>query len=347
MQKITFNFYNVWVSISSATPEVIERVQKDFAFFLTKDPGPKGHLHITTKFESLDTNFLKKFKKRKSSNCDMYDDPPVRWNDYFGKALVQFDFLKESAIVYSQEIDALHEITYLVTLSRVGKALDMQGLHRIHAMSAIINNVCVTCSMHMGNGKTSLLLESLKDPKTLWLSDDSPLISRNGEALSFPLRIGITSSWLAQHRDTSRHLDFSQLYDISRMKYGRKHLIPISAISNPIASKAVPPELILLGNKTDSTCQITPISAWRAFPILFLNLNIGLGLPMMREYFFEPGLKSPLNVVKIFFSRLMTVLYLMRHSRFAHARLSPNPSNNLKVLYNFLETNFPPQEIEL
>jgi hypothetical protein len=62
---------------------------------------------------------------------------------------------------------------------------------------------------------------------------------------------------------------------------------------------------------------------------------------MMREYFFEPGMKSPLNVIRIFFSRAFTVLKLMRYSRFASAQLSPDPSNNLKVLCNFLETNFP------
>ena len=341
MQKITFNFYDVWVSISSETTEVLERVQKDFSYFLTKGVAPAGHLQITTKFESIDTSFLKNLKKRKSSNCDMYDDGKIRWNDYFGKALVQFDFLKESAVIFSQDIDALHETIYLVTLSRVGKALDLRGLHRIHAMSAVIKNVSVTCSMHMGNGKTSLLLESLKDPKTVWLSDDSPLISTNGQAFSFPLRIGVTPSWLEQHQSSSKHLDFSQIYEISRMKYGRKHLIPIGAISNPIASRSVFPQLILLGAKTNNTCQVMPISAWRALPILFLNLNIGLGLPMMREYFFEPGMKSPLNVIRIFFSRAFTVLKLMRYSRFASAQLSPDPSNNLKVLCNFLETNFP------
>lgn len=343
MQKVTFNFYAIWVSIFSETPEVLERVQKDFAYFLTKESGAPKHLQITANFESIDTSFLRSLNRRKSSNCDMYDDGQIRWNDYFGKALVQFDFLKESAVVYAQDLDALHEIIYLVTLSRVGKGLDLQGLHRIHAMSAIIKNVSVTCSMHMGNGKTSLLLESLKDPKTVWLSDDSPLISKNGEAFSFPLRIGVTPSWLEQHQASAKHLDFSQMYEISRMKYGRKHLIPVGGISNPIASKAVFPQLILLGVKTNNACQVKPIAAWRAFPILFLNLNIGLGLPMMREYFFEPGLKSPLKVIKIFFSRALTVLKLMRQSRFAYAQLSPDPSNNLKVLCNFLETNFPPK----
>ncbi|MFM6929765.1 MAG: hypothetical protein ACKOX6_14950 [Bdellovibrio sp.] len=273
----------------------------------------------------------------------MYDDFPVRWNDYFGKALVRFDFSKESATIYSQNINALHEIIYLVTLSRVGKALDLRGFHRIHAMSAIIKNVSVICSMHMGNGKTSFLLESLKDANTVWLSDDSPLIARSGQAFSFPLRIGVTSSWLEQHRASSPHLDFSQMYEIERMKYGKKYLLPIGAISNPISAKSVAPQLILLGAKNASACQVKSISAWRAFPILFLNLGIGLGLPMMREYFFEPGLKSPVNIIKIFCSRMLTVLRLMRNARFAYAQLSPDPSHNLKVFCSFLETNFPQQ----
>ena len=195
--------------------------------------------------------------------------------------------------------------------------------------------------MHMGNGKTSFLLESLKDSKTAWLSDDSPLISKDGVPHCFPLRIGVTASWLEKHQHSSAHIDFTQMYEITRMKYGKKHLLPITAFKNTILKSSTSPQLILLGKRTQGPCRIVSISAMRALPILFLNLAVGLGLPMMREYFFEPGLKRNLNIPRIFFSRLGVVLKLMRQSHFAYIQLSPDPSNNLKVLCSFLENKVP------
>lgn len=341
MQKVIFNFYNIAVAISCSEAEILNKVRKDFCYFLSSETTSKPYLEITAHFQSIDKSFLQTLPKTKSSNCDIYDQGLIRWNDYFGKALVRFDFQNESATIYSENLDALHETIYLITLSRVGKALDLQGLHRLHAMSAVINNVTVTCSMHMGNGKTSFLLESLKNPATTWLSDDSPLISQDGVAHCFPLRIGVTTSWLEKYQQSSSHIDFAQMYEITRMKYGKKHLLPTTAFTNSIIKSSPLPQLILIGKRTSGPCQVSSISALRALPILFLNLAIGLGLPMMREYFFEPGIKRNLNVVSIFFSRMRTVFSLMRQSHFAYIQLSPDPSSNLKVLCTFLENKVP------
>jgi hypothetical protein len=343
MWEIVINIHQQAVLVRSPSFDVIERVKKDFEYFIDKKT-PSIYLTIEANRTLPDLSCLKNRRGRQTANCRVYEFDGFRWNVYRDDVAVQFWFQENRGVIFSEDLDALHELVYLLILSRVGKKLDQQGLHRLHAMAVEVKNRTLICSMHMGHGKTTLMLDLLSSIDTMtWLSDDSPIVDHKGQVLPFPLRVGVTEDWLANKSPQLSNVDFKDLYSIKRIKYGLKYLLPPSAVQNPIGKGGLNSNIFIFGKRQSDRCQLQKISGLFAIPTLFLNLAVGLGLPMMREYYFEPGLKDKFRIVAICLRRFVACVNLMRHSKFYYLSLSNNRRENSKVLESFLRTTMTPQ----
>jgi hypothetical protein len=114
-----------------------------------------------------------------------------------------------------------------------------------------VNNKAVLIILPMGGGKTTLGLELLKYDDVKLLSDDTPLISRDGKILPFPIRIGI-------NKNTSLNFNVPKKYlrDFIRSKYGPKLLIDIDYFRDKIALPCKI-SMILIGERIFSDkCRI-------------------------------------------------------------------------------------------
>ncbi len=331
-----FNFYGNWVQVKSQEKDLLKRLEMDFSYFLAKKPDS---VSIHFDFECLKTNSaFNEIPKipctRQSQNSITYDQGPIRYNDYYGKALTIYNFDDETAKIYCIDINRLHEITYLLILSRVGKKMDLKGVHKLHAFGVITNETAVLGIMPSKGGKSTMFLELLKDPKIEILSDDTPLVSSLGEISAFPIRLGLDS--LPAHYPHLNENNSDYVYELERDQYGLKHLICLKAFPNRVGL-SYKKSIIFKGVRSNSEeCIISPCSKISMLGTLFSSMVIGLGLPMILEYFWQQGFKDFLKKSQIALLRITGAIFLLMRSKTFTIYLGKDPIKNAEVLKNFL-----------
>ncbi len=341
MRSLNLDFMKISVHVDSRDHELLDRLAADFSHFVVPDGMPplcRIEAHRSRAPEEL-ASFIARKPGKKSKNCRSYRHSGSRINDYFGEGLVHYDFRGETGRVYSESLHRLHELCYLLILSRVGKYLDRQALHRIHAMAVVFDgkkpNVLVS-ALPSGVGKTTLLLELLKSSQVRILSDDSPLVDRRGNVYPFSLRLGLTENALG---GLSGHpaVDSKQTYPLERMRFGKKHLLPLTAISREIAPLQTARAILLTGRRgAGSRCLVKKTSRLKLVPHLLMEMVIGRGLPMMREYFIEDRPADFLVLAKILFSRIYAAIALLARSVPVECVLTHDPAENVRAIQAFL-----------
>ncbi|MBT5093773.1 MAG: hypothetical protein HOM21_06000 [Halobacteriovoraceae bacterium] len=310
----------------------MNRLRKDFWHFLDDFTGPVN-FKIQLFDETPPAINKKSYKKIwESVNSITYQRGSVRINDYHGKAQSLMDYSKEEAQVFGQSLEKLHELTYLLIHSRVGKAWDLQGLHRVHSCAFTIGKKLCLILLPSGGGKSTLLLELIKNSGSEFslYSDDAPLIDSNGLVHPFPVRIGL-------EREIPDWVDAPEKYQLLREHHGKKHLISLKDWDVPVGND-YDEVLVMTANRHPvAECVIRDGFLGQHALVLLESLIIGLGLPMILEYFWETGFMDFWRKVKIALLRTRASAQLLRNSAIYHIDLGSNSKENAKVLREFLE----------
>lgn len=299
--------YKVKVIFKTNSKELKKRIEKDFSYFLKKEEIIKTFVIESLK-EKIDWEKLPNIvAKKQSKNSITYDVESLRFNDYNGKLLSIYDYKRDFGVLYSECIEKLHEISYLLILSRVGKYHDLMGLHKIHAFSVISNGACLIGMADSGLGKSTLVAELLKDKSVQFLSDDTPLVDSFGNVKPFPLRLGVSS-----YESFGKIIDREKnCYTLQRDFYGEKKLLSIDGLENKVGEEYK--KLILVNLKRfggdDFICK--KISKVKMLKALFKHMVIGIGLPMILEYFWEDGLCDFIKKSTIAMRRKLSALVLV------------------------------------
>lgn len=240
-----------------------------------------------------------------SKNCVIYFGNKTRTFQYGPDAQLKWDISQDVATLYCPNPQRAHEITYLYTLSRIGKALDRRGIHRIHGAAFESAKYTFIILASMGSGKTSSLLSTLnRYPELRYFSDDSPLIDQELRVHPFALRFGLKTENVPLYKSL-KIIDWTQAYILERQQYGSKTLVPTTALSASIASPSQKPIVFLKLRRCASPSQrLKKLSRMRLLKMLFEDLVIGVGLPIMREYFIEFTVRDFFILARIALSRL-------------------------------------------
>jgi len=261
-----------------------------------------------------------------------YDRGDTRYVDYTGKALSIYDLRTERGELFSRDRNLLHELTYLIVLSRVGELLDRRGIHRVHAFAVSFDGKGLLCLLPQGSGKTTLILELMKNPGVKLISDDTPLITRDSALLPFPLRLGIAEG-------AALDVPGEYLGGIERRKYGKKILIDIRYFSGRI-SRPAGIDIILKGEREFSdNPRIFNTGRLDVLGALFRDCIVGLGLAQMVEYFLRSGAKEILSKSVIVLSRTRSCLMAVLKARTCKFVIGRDTVKNAEVLLEFLSKN--------
>lgn len=328
---VRINIFGLTVKCISNSKKIINLLKKDFSFFCTDSIS-----EIEFSFEIIlgpipNVDFNKNIKIRTSKSCISYKNGDISYHDYYGEALSVYDFKNNSGTIYSINERRLHELTYLLILSRTGKKMDLSGFHKIHAMGICIDDTVLLVSMDMGGGKSTLFLDMLSYPRVKIISDDSPVIDRNGHVHSFPLRVGVNAKEYIPEEMTK------ECYYFERKEYGLKKLIPIDSFPNDIC--AFGSKVVLFSGKrtTGGSCIIKPISSPEMLFLLCKNMFIGIGLPMIIEYFIEFSFKDCICLLKIALLRMRAGCRLYLNSKKYKVFLGNDRNINSKTIYQFIK----------
>lgn len=339
MKEDYFDFYGQTVIVRSDWDELSLLLRKDFSFFkCSKIQNESKSLAVTVLNRSPKEIVIPKTHSvMQSLNSITYQVNEKRFNDYYGKLTSVFDYKNERAELYSLDLDKAHEVAYLLILSRVGKKLDLIGLHKLHAFAISYKKMAFVCMMPMKGGKSTLLMELLKNKEVKLISDDIPMINSKGELLPFPIKIG-----LEMDREIALEINNhdENIYFLKRENHGMKKLICLEGLKDKV-------EKIDQNFKNVILCEAFRFSSaeseiheapWRKiFKGLFKHGVIGIGLPIIIEYFWEFGILDFLLKTKIFIKRMYAFLVLSFKAKKINLYLGTNPKTAALMIVEFLE----------
>jgi hypothetical protein len=339
LSYLFLNFYNTTAHIESYDQEILSLLQKDFSGFVAPHlPSPNFHLSIfkeTPPFHEIPSMVA----SMQTFNSVCYDHQGKRYCDYYGEALVILDTKTNRARIYSQSSSRLHEICYLLILSRVGKAMDLSGLHKLHAFSVSYKDVAIICMMPMKGGKSTLLMEFLKDDRFKIISDDIPVIDLKGEVRPFPMKIGLSK----RPESLKIFQPEKNLYEMNRSQYGKKELLCLEGLPGRVEDiekrfkKVILIEAFRYNSHTSILKKMSFVSTGKG---LFKHGVIGFGLPMVIEYFWEFGFADFCRKVMIFFSRSLAFGCLLFRAKKMKLLLGKNPQEASEVIINYVVRNY-------
>jgi hypothetical protein len=325
---LAFDFYGLRVTVAADDGHLLEDVRRDFSYFRA-GPGAAA-LRVTLKPEPGPRTQLPRLKATLQTPRNIvYRDAEVSYIDYFGRALMTHG-RDGACVIYCSDRDLAHEVAFLTILSRVGEHLDAVGLHRVHALGLQAQDAAALVLLPMGGGKTTLTLQMLETEGVRLLSEDSPLIARNGEVLPFPLRIGVRPG------EEPPGAPPQHMRTVRRMEYGPKTLIDIEQFRDRIGERCRP-GVILLGERwLAGPSAILPERRRRALDAFLRHCVVGLGLYQGVEFVFERTAWEIVGKAGVALSRLRNSLGVIRRSGVYRFVMGPDRRQSAQVLAEFL-----------
>lgn len=335
--KISLDIYGFKTTIQGPNC-VIEKLARDFSFFRTKLDAEVNKKFIFILYDQKPVVDIIP-KNISASYCHpnfvQYEKRGVKYTEYNESGISIYDQTRNQMFIYSNNLNFMHEISYLAVLSIAGNFIEKKGYYRIHSLAFAYKGEGVILLAPSGGGKTSLFFELIRDNNIKFFSDDIALIDRRGRILPFPLRIGTKKS-----HEILNKIDKKYLYGIKRRKYGKKNLIDSAAFENKISGPAEV-KVILLGRRWNSEIfKFKPIGRLVLFCELFKNFIIGLGLPQILEYMnMQFKLKNFMIILKTAFKRTAVSLRLIFKCRPYMIYLGRKHAANRKGINRILDLN--------
>lgn len=332
MKKIIISIFGTNIECLCSSDDIMIRLKKDFHSFIIKNNDASSEFKFEFHLGDIPwgaVNGLRAYKQ--TSNCITYVKENIAYNDYHGKAFSVYDFKENTASIYSSSVDHLHELAYLLILSRSGKWMDINGFHKIHAMGVSFGEKALIITMPMKGGKSSLFIDIIKDKSISIISDDTPVIDGNGNVHPFPLRIGVSMDEKLSQKNEE------QSYQMERRQFGPKKLIPVNCFKNEISS--IKTKVILMNGIRirDKICRIERVTFLELLWPLIKNMVIGIGLPMVIEYFLEPRYGDWPVRLKILLKRIKSMIRLSFKSKKYNIYLGTDRKVNTERIHKFIK----------
>lgn len=332
---IKFSFYGFGIEVKCQDIETLQNIRRDYSFFLSDRIAAKAFFEIFneppdySKFSSV-----KAYLYTTRNIC--YGQKDLSFIDYFGRGLVVIDHRKNIYRVFCPDLHLRHEIVYLYILALVGQNLGLRDIHRVHGLGLEVNNKAILILLPSGGGKTTFLLDIIKNGSIKLISEDSPLIDAAGQALPFPLRIGVS------HEDKPQDIPDEHLHLIKRMGLGPKYVIDIDVFNNKISRKPLPVRYILCGVRClGDESYINPISKYSALKELVENsvLGVGVGLYQGAEFLIQRGIFGLFKKSPVLFSRLKNTVKVVSRSKTYSFVIGFDRKKNVETFLNFCQEN--------
>ena len=288
--KIDLNIHGVRFHIQARSVRFRRAIEREFRRFLTDDADKP---HVTLEFILGEPPFEEippgKMPLFKTNNNIVYHVDGRRLVDHHGLALTIYDLAEDRGTIYAQSSRQLHQVAYLLILSRAGEHLDRRGLHRLHALAFTVSDQAIVCLADSGAGKTSLGLQLMRSPAVSWLADEIPLV--DGKARIHPMP-------MPPRLDESAPIPWPAppvtVHTAPRTKLPKKIAIDLDRIEPRIAQPTDARALFHLRRSNSEAPSIRPIGKWTAFRRLFRNAVRGVDLPQTKAYYFR---LQPLAVI--------------------------------------------------
>ena len=182
-----FNFFGEGVVVESPEEEFQNSIEHDFSYFLCSETNPSLRVSFTKARPNYDALPEMTCSLATPRNI-CFSNGHCTYIDYFGLALNSYDRRTNFSRIVTEDLELAHEIAYLTVLSRLSEALERKRLHRIHGLGVEAGGKGTIILLPSGGGKSTMALAILnKNNPFRLISEDSPLLRKDGFLLPFPL----------------------------------------------------------------------------------------------------------------------------------------------------------------
>ncbi len=327
--SVSFDFYGLSLAVRSADRGIVEGIRRDFSYF--EKNSDTAQVNIEVADEKTDYSCLPNLRASiYTLDYICYRGKEEVFTDYHGHGLRVFNCRQGNYRIISESADLRYEISYLTVLGAVGQFLDSKHIHRVHALGISKSGKAILILLPEKGGKTTLALRFLKSDDIKLVSEDSPLLTRHGEVLPFPLRLGILPGG---EGDIPR----KYLHPVNLSRVGTKLLVDVDYYADKI-SPPCQPGIILLGERAlGCESSIEPASRSSAAREFIKNSVVGLGLHQGMEYLLGRNIWETLGRTGLAFSRLNNSVKILRRSKVYRYVIGHDIERNHQILVDFLQ----------
>jgi hypothetical protein len=324
-----FDFYGLGVRVTSPDSDAAAEVMRDWAYFADEEAEPMVRIRMFRSAPPYDSMPALDASQITPRNICFHGNG-IEYIDYFGRGMAQIEKDPMRVDMWSEDPHVLREIAYLFLLSRVGQHLDQVERHRIHALGLTARDQGVLLLLPSGGGKSTMALRLLDRPGVGLLSEDTPLVDRQGRLYPFPLRIGVRVG-------SKPSVPEQYLQTVNRMEFGPKTLIDLDWFEGRIAESA-PASAILLGVRNSGTeSRIEPVPKRTLVKEIIGNLVVGIGVYQGIEFVFQSSWWEVFRQLRPALSRALAGLSLLRRASTYRFVLGQDREANVRCIETFLD----------
>ena len=164
------------------------------------------------------------------------------------------------------------------------------------------------------------------------LSEDSPVITSQGDILPFPLCLGCKS-------DPPSDIPGEYIRRVNRMEFAPKYLIDLDYFRDKLESRRLQPGPLIVGLRhSGQTSSIEPLSKPAFFRALMRDLVVGIGIYQGVEFLFQSKIYGLVRHALVMASRTRAALSLARRGDPYLFRMGRDISKNIETLDQFIRS---------
>lgn len=253
--------------------------------------------------------------------------------DYFGRGAIFQAAGAAHYRLYSTDRNLLCETFHLLVTSLFGQYCDREGLLRVHALAVSCNARAVLLLIPQGGGKSTLALRLLECPGIRLISDDDPVVARDGRILPYPKALGFLDP------ERIAHIPPEFVYARDRMEFGRKYLVDCEYWKDRIEHEPQARSVVVVTRRVlNGTPGIERASKGAALGSLMRDAVFGIGLYQGVEFLFNHSTWEAAAKGAIVYRRFLRAARLAANADVYHLTLASDVAGNARVLEDFLAT---------
>lgn len=320
-------FGGTTVRVETDSSKIAVWLEFDYSTFVTTSDTASSQVKIRVTIADPLTHQIPSLKESmRGPHFVTFDDGTTRYIKYGKDALLIYDYARDEGHVIALDEEIAYERLHLACLSRIGERLDERGMHRVHALAVAFQERAHLFLMPPGTGKSTLGIELLRRHSDIRLiSDDTPVVSPNGDIMPFLVRIG-TENGASVDEIPSRFKREANL--------GNKHktLIDVRYFEGRTQKTAVKPQSLFIGFWTTSNKpQLVKAGWFTSMLFLFRDCVVGCGIPQVAEIFLRK--EDVPKKIGYAFSRLRAILHVAGRCKCYKLYLCNDPAKNAELVF--------------
>jgi hypothetical protein len=349
-KRTSFDVYGLGIDLAGDWPTVIDGIRLDYAWFETTSsserqgtggldgtgrawpvgrPAPPISLEIARRapdYEahgSLTASFV-------TPRNVVYQANGTTLVDYFGRALLTYDRGARAATIEGEDEHLVREAGYLFLMSRIGEHLDDCGLVRLHSLGLAGAQGGVAVMLPSGGGKSTLGVRALAADDIRILSEDTPLLDRNGVLHPFVLRLGINEI------DADK-VPAGEIQRVERMEFHPKLVLSVDAFADRVEQQPQPLRHLVIGRRAMGTeARLEELPRRVGTGTLLREAVVGVGVYQGMEFVLQRGMRDVISKGGVFASRARACAAGLRRARVWELTMGRDSDRNWAALEQLL-----------